>query len=334
MRQTQPQRARQQARQRALVFHFLGLGGGLFVLTRLAAAPSPEPVVVTAAQVEALSASFEQRHGRQPSNKETRGVVDRFVREELLVREARRRGLEDGDLLIRRRLLEKMALLDPAAVEDLEASYRQALELGLGSDDVIIRRRLVQVMERVAKHEAGPVRIHPEDERRYYDEHRGDFERPARYAFRHVFVARSRQPGGSDRARPRAERLLAELRSGSASAAGLGDPFLLGLEVPLSTAAEIAEAFGPDFARALTDLPEQSWSPPVESSYGWHLVWLAATRPASPRPFEEVQTVIASALRTAEEKRRVESLVATLRGAQPVRLEMPLEKIQVAEVAS
>ncbi len=322
-------------RQRTLILHFLGLGGGLFTLARLAPPPSPAPssLVVTAARVNAISSRFWQRHGRTPSAEETRDAVDRFVRQELLVREARRRGLEQGDLLIRRRLLDKMALLDPTVADDPEASYQKAIDLALGREDVIIRRRLMQVMERLAKREAGPVRIRPEDERRYYETHRGDFERPARYGFRHVFVARGERPG---EARRRADRLLALLRQngGAQTAAGLGDPFLLGHNVPLASAAVIATDFGPDFARSIPALPESAWSGPIESAYGWHLVWLEARRAAEPKPLAEVRPVIAAALRAAEEKRRVESLVADLRAAQPVRVEMGSAPVVVAEVES
>lgn len=54
----------------------------------------------------------------------------------------------------------------------------------------------------------------------------------------------------------------------------LGDPFMFQDYYPDRSTDDVARDFGPGFARALFALPAGVWSGPLESGYGWHLVWL------------------------------------------------------------
>ena len=72
------------------------------------------------------------------------------------------------------------------------------------------------------------------------------------------------------------QALLAQLRQrdGGASAAKLGDPFLLEPRFDDVAAGELARRFGADFETALRTLPTGEWSGPVPSSYGMHVVFV------------------------------------------------------------
>ena len=94
--------------------HFLALGGFLFLLylhRNGGLGAGANRIVVGAGQVASLRASFEKLWLRSPSPEELRGLVDDFVREEIAVREATARGLEQGDIVIRRRLRQKLEFL-------------------------------------------------------------------------------------------------------------------------------------------------------------------------------------------------------------------------------
>ena len=54
----------------------------------------------------------------------------------------------------------------------------------------------------------------------------------------------------------------------------LGDVTMLPHEFPLSSADEIARAFGNDFAQQLARLQHGRWAGPVTSGYGLHLVYV------------------------------------------------------------
>jgi peptidyl-prolyl cis-trans isomerase C len=108
---------------------FLALGAVLFAVDRALArgsvAPDPAQIVVSDAFVEGLRARHEARSGERASARDERALVDEFVREEALVREARAAGLAEGDVIVRRRLVQKVefmlaAELQPAPPTDRE----------------------------------------------------------------------------------------------------------------------------------------------------------------------------------------------------------------------
>lgn len=87
-------------------------------LYRFARPPAPDRVVVTTATVAALEERFEQQRGRAPSEAELDALVDDWIEREILVREARARGLDRADPIVRRRLAQTMKF----ALEDAETA--------------------------------------------------------------------------------------------------------------------------------------------------------------------------------------------------------------------
>ncbi|MAQ16770.1 MAG: hypothetical protein CMN30_18505 [Sandaracinus sp.] len=96
--------------------HFVVVGAalwGIHALTR--PADEAPPIVVDEALVAGLERQHAQRTGRPPEDPDQ--LVDDWVREEVLLREALRLGLERDDPIVRRRLVQKMELLLAAAAE-------------------------------------------------------------------------------------------------------------------------------------------------------------------------------------------------------------------------
>ena len=52
----------------------------------------------------------------------------------------------------------------------------------------------------------------------------------------------------------------------------------------------LAKEFGPQFAVALEKLKPGSWQGPIESGYGWHLVYVDTVIPGRIPSFEEMET--------------------------------------------
>ncbi|MEP2735564.1 MAG: peptidylprolyl isomerase [Erythrobacter sp.] len=74
-----------------------------------------------------LSLAFEKTMGRAPTDAELDRQVQKFVREEVLYREALRLGLDVNDGVVRRRMAQKMDLIAGAQAETAQPS-NQALE--------------------------------------------------------------------------------------------------------------------------------------------------------------------------------------------------------------
>jgi hypothetical protein len=112
--------------------HFLLAGTALFLLYGLVAdrrGPGPERILVGEDRVALLARSFERTWMRPPSASELEQLVDDYVTEEVLYREALALGLDRDDLVVRRRMRQKMEFLnaDLAAVEPSAEALRSFL---------------------------------------------------------------------------------------------------------------------------------------------------------------------------------------------------------------
>jgi hypothetical protein len=107
------------------LLHFAVLGAALFAayaLVRPASSGSSE-IVVTQGQVASLVAQFQGTWQRAPSDDERRGLIDTYVREEVLYREGLALGLDRDDPVIRSRIKQKAEIIgeDALAVEPTDA---------------------------------------------------------------------------------------------------------------------------------------------------------------------------------------------------------------------
>ena len=95
----------------ALVFAFFSIRGGGEV------DPAGRTISIDRATKAQISGGFERLMGRAPTDTELDTEIARYVREEVLYREALRLGLDGDDAIVRRRLAQKMDLLASARAE-------------------------------------------------------------------------------------------------------------------------------------------------------------------------------------------------------------------------
>ena len=204
-------------------------------------------------QLDRLRSAWQAQSGRVPSEEEMNALVEDQVREEIFYREALRRGLDDGDVLVRRRLAQKLSFL----IEDLAAVEEPG-------DDVL---------------------------RGFYDTRVEAYAEPARLSFRHVFFSRDRRAdAAADATAALSTLLLAAASAGPATS--LGDPFMLHTEYAGRSRQDVRELFGPEFAEAVFALDGPGWQGPVRSSYGEHLVQVIGREEARTPPFEELREAV------------------------------------------
>lgn len=232
-----------------------------------------------------------------------RAWIDRFVREEALVREARRLGLDRDDDLIRRRLVQQMEFLveagaeEPIDVSTLEAAYAARA-----------------------------------------DEHRV----PAIVTFGHVFVRdpAALTPAAPSEAAARAVALrvaLDEEQVDFDGARARGDRFLYHRVYVDRTLGEIRAHFGPEMASSLESLtPDPArWQGPIASQHGWHVVLLTRRTEARVPSFEEIRGTLSEALRRERREASLERGLDEIVGAYQVRLAPDLDaRPEAAEAGS
>jgi parvulin-like peptidyl-prolyl isomerase len=236
---------------------FLLLGAVLFVLDawlRPAAAPvAATQIVVSETRIDNLAQNFRRTWQRPPTKQELDGLIESFVKEEVMVREA--------------------------------------LALGLDRDDAIIRRRLQQKMEFVSEEAAASVQPTDEDLAKYLAANADAFRVEGRVSFTQIYLDPRRRAATLAADAKRMLDALNSARS--PDPAQLGDRLLLlesGYEN--APQAEVARLFGADFAEALVQQPVGQWIGPIASGYGAHLVRVDALVPGGTPKLDEVRRLV------------------------------------------
>ena len=241
--------------------HVLVLGAMLVLLhRRFSPPPAGEQIVVSADVLNGLRQDFRRRTGHLPTPAEEQGIVERYVDDEVLVREGLALGLDRGDIIVRRRLIQKMEFL-------LESSEPLPTPT-----DAELRATL----------EAHPDR----------------YATPERVSLTHVFVSRERH---GERAAADAATLRQALENG-VDPATLGDPFLHDRRLVLRTRDEIAAQLGDELAGTILTLPIDTWSEPLPSPYGMHLVRVTERPPAEVATLASVRDQVLSDWRTEQRR--------------------------------
>jgi len=238
------------------LLHFLILGVGLFVLYTQFGQTETAPrdrILVDEAELTSLSEQFQRTWMRPPTREELRGLAEEFVKEEVLYREALALGLDQNDLVIRRRMRQKMEFLNADLTE------QQATDADLEA---------------------------------YLQANPDSFRRPPRFSFQQVFLNPQRAGDDpAQRAEILLGRLQAEPTSG-VDVQALGDATLLPPQMERATPRDIANTFGSDFVDAVAQADRDAWSGPYASAYGQHLLRVTGSEPGSLPLLAEVRSLV------------------------------------------
>jgi peptidyl-prolyl cis-trans isomerase C len=91
------------------------------------------------------------------------------------------------------------------------------------------------------------------------------------------------------------------------------------------TPEQLAKEFGPGFAQAVFRLRPGSWQGPVESGYGWHLVFVDSLLPGRAPAFEEVESEVKTAWLGVQKAEAWQKAYDGMRGKYTVLLPAPPE---------
>ncbi len=233
---------------------FAILGAILFlayaVASDLFAEDQARQIVIDDAGIEILADGWQRQWQRPPTADELRGLVDARVREEVLYREAQAMGLDVNDVVVRRRMVQKMELLS------------QDLALLADPTDAELRAFLA--------------------------ENPDDYRVPPRITFSHVYFNLDQRGPAAEEDAVRVLESLRAADPQPARAPELGDRFMLPYDYRLQAPAEIQRSFGSRFAEDLASL-EVGWHGPILSGYGLHLVHITERVESRTPEYEEIR---------------------------------------------
>ncbi|WP_185967932.1 peptidyl-prolyl cis-trans isomerase [Thalassotalea sp. PS06] len=194
-----------------------------------------------------------------------------------------------------------------------EALYRQALALNLDKNDYIIKKRLIQKVEYISENFEAPAL--PEDEQvliNYFNGNQKNYLQPDYITFSHQFFSHQ-NTDVSLPAQQRALQALDHLNNGDAGLTAVKqDLFLYNRHYAERPQSLISSHFGDAFAEQLftqTTINEAVWQGPFESPYGWHVVKVYNRQPAKYPEFTEVKDKVAEDyLRDIQQQQKQQSL--------------------------
>jgi len=236
------------------LLHFLVLGAALFAanayLTRAGVdAGAPSRIELTLDDLRQIAVYFQAQWRRPPTQEEFGALVESKIKQEVL--------------------------------------YREALAMGLDKDDEIVRRRMAQKMQFIAEDVASAYEPSTAELRKWYDANSAKFAQPGRITFRQLYFSPDQRGG---RAHDDAAKALTRLGNAPIDAkVAVGDPMLLQDYYGDRSSEQIAKDFGPAFATALFALTPGRWQGPIESGFGWHLVFVDSIVPGRVPAFEEIE---------------------------------------------
>jgi peptidyl-prolyl cis-trans isomerase C len=271
--------------------HFLVLGLVLFAgyeyMNRGRSAEPSRQIALTLDELRQLDLSFRSQWRRQPTTDEFRAMVEDRIQEEIL--------------------------------------YREGLAMGLDKDDTIVKRRMAQKVQFLTEDVAGAHEPTTSELRSWFEKNSQKFALPGRITFRHVYFSPDiRGQRAHDDAVAALTKVVREPEDSKASALK-ADRFMFQEYYSDRSSEQLAKEFGPQFAQAIFTIKPGSWAGPIESGYGWHLVFVASFIPGRIPALEEIESDVKTAWLSEQKQQAWQKAYREIRGRYTVLLPNPPE---------
>ncbi len=275
------------------LLHFLLLGLALFAVYAYLhrgrfGIESSRQIPLSIDELRQMDIYFESQWHRQPTPAEFQAMVEDKVREEVL--------------------------------------YREGLAMGLDRDDEIVKRRMAQKMQFLAEDVATAHEPSTAELQAWFEKNKDKFALPSRYSFRHLYFSPDRRGKNAQEDAGNTLAKIAGQPEDSQHAVSLADRFMFQDYYGDVTPEAIAKEFGPQFAVAVEKLKPGSWQGPIESGYGWHLVFVGTVIPGRIPAFEEIEPDVKTAWLGEQKREAWQKAYREMRAKYTVLLPGPSDK--------
>jgi parvulin-like peptidyl-prolyl isomerase len=259
------------------LIHFMLIGAGIFLLYFWQAdddVPRPDQIVFTEDRIDQLINLWERQWQRLPTQRELKGLIEQQIREEVL--------------------------------------YREALAMGLDKNDMVVRRRMSQKMEFISNDLASLAEPDDAQLQTYLDQNPEIFTIPGRISYSQVYLDPDKRGEQVYKDAELLLAELSQ-QTVDEDASMVGDPFMGGYYFTDETGFGVGRIFGTAFAQTLFELPVGVWTGPVESGYGLHLVRIDSRKNPQTPPLEQVRDKVRMDWVSEQQRKTNDMLYAELR---------------------
>jgi peptidyl-prolyl cis-trans isomerase C len=168
-----------------------------------------------------------------------------------------------------------------------EMLYRQGRALKLDQGDEIVRRRVIQKMQFLMQDLNPPAEPTTAELQAFYDAHAARYVTPPRASFTHIyFAADAGEAAARTRAAAVLRRLPKGVTRAPERGDAFPDLYDFSAYEPEQVYRLFGHT---PFADAVFQAPVSRWIGPYRSGYGWHLIYIAARQPPARPPLAQVR---------------------------------------------
>jgi len=245
------------------------------------------------ARIVNLGDGFARTWRRPPNEQELLGLIEDYIRDEVFYREGRAAGLDRDDVIIRRRVRQKMEFL------------AEEMSVPEPSDEQL-----------AAYLASNPERFRAEDQ----------------ITFHQVFLSATRRANTIESDSKQVGSVLVRA-DGAVDTTALGDPFLLGEEFRGVSPSKLTSIFGEDFSKQIAAMETGRWQGPISSGFGQHFVFISERTSGDLPPLDAVRPAVRREWTNTRRLETEQKLYASLRERYEIVVETPSEKAASAEIS-
>jgi hypothetical protein len=210
--------------------------------------------VVDSNRINAMIGQWESRWNRLPTREEVDKLIEVYIREDVL--------------------------------------YRQAVAMGLNEDDPVTRRRMAQKLEFLTSDLSSMQQPKEGELEQYFIENAESYRGQDTIRFTQVFIDPDKREDETLSDATEILEQLRAAGVPDAEAIEAGDRLILQTNFTFATEQDIRRQLGSVFAEAVMKLEPGQWHGPVLSGYGVHLVYVYELLTAPAAELEEVQALV------------------------------------------
>lgn len=273
----------------------------------------------------ALIRMADQYHSQAPTMTETadfyRKVLDQLVSNELLVQQAKAAGITVTDDEANKQLADLRGRFPSP-----EKFQEELKKTGLSEAELLTKtRETLMVQKFVETKVVNDVKVSDADVKAFYDKNPDKLKRPERVHIRHILikVAKDASPEDKQKARAKADDILAKLKAGGDFAKlaeeSSDDPGSKQRGGDLSWVSK-GQMVAPFESAAFALKKPNELSPVVETQFGFHVIQLLEHQDAGMVPYAEVKDRIGDFLKQQQQREKFLDYVKGLKDKAKVEI--------------
>jgi len=281
------------------LLQFLVIGAAIYGAYALFASPEDDyrdnTILVDANRIDAMISEWESRWNRPPTRQEIDGLIQSYIKEDVL--------------------------------------YRQAVAMGLNEDDPITRRRMAQKLEFLTSDLASFQQPAEGELEQFFEENQEAYRDPDLISFTQIFIDPDAR--GDATLVDAAQILEQVKAAGEPSEETLllGDRFMLQNYFAAATELDIRRQLGSGFSEQVIKLEPGQWHGPVLSGYGVHLVYVYDFAQAEPASLEIVKDRVLEDWHTVKREEFNAEFLKSLKGRYEIIVEeLPADRLLDAQI--